>query len=335
MSGHESPLFRATAAWVMGETGDVRFSDTVRRLLLQPEPLIRKRALAALGQIKQANSAAAGAPQLHISARTVAGSKIQGLRRVMAAVAAYDAAEQRKIAPVQFILSEDSRYVISYKVNEKPLADAVTVVFVIPCTTEADFQPFVEGALSCLRWKRPTDRWSVLPYLENEETGLSGEPRDMHPLQFAASTEALEASFREPAKRHECTDLWTALFRTTRSEGLSSRGRRHVIVLSRAPENRAAGPGVVANVQNGRIGVQAIASVKNPELEALCRRTQSRYTQGTGAELPELIRHAYLSILARYEITYQPVAADATALKLRVQSPDGWGETTIPILIAE
>ena len=32
----------------------------------------------------------------------------------------------------------------------------------------------------------------------------------------------------------------------------------------------------------------------------------------------------------RFEIGYQPVAADASGVKVRVQTPGAWGETVIP-----
>jgi hypothetical protein len=42
-----------------------------------------------------------------------------------------------------------------------------------------------------------------------------------------------------------------------------------------------------------------------------------------------MIEHAYLNLLARYEIAYQPVVVNAPALKVRVQTLNGWGETLI------
>ena len=42
-----------------------------------------------------------------------------------------------------------------------------------------------------------------------------------------------------------------------------------------------------------------------------------------------MIEQAYLNLLTHYEIAYQPVAPTAPVLKVRVQTPDGWGETLI------
>ena len=41
----------------------------------------------------------------------------------------------------------------------------------------------------------------------------------------------------------------------------------------------------------------------------------------------------YLALLARYEVAYQPVVANAPFLKIRVQAPGGAGEVTIPYAV--
>src|SRR5205807_10315946 len=54
MAAHEAGLFRAAAAWVMGETGDPRFIKVLVRMLADLNTIVRKRAFAALGRIKAA-----------------------------------------------------------------------------------------------------------------------------------------------------------------------------------------------------------------------------------------------------------------------------------------
>jgi hypothetical protein len=46
-------------------------------------------------------------------------------------------------------------------------------------------------------------------------------------------------------------------------------------------------------------------------------------------ELGEMIGQAYLNLLARYEVAYQPAAATPTDIKVHLQTPVGWGETVI------
>ena len=86
---------------------------------------------------------------------------------------------------------------------------------------------------------------------------------------------------------------------------------------------------MITNLPSARIPVQAIASGPNEQLQEFCRRTQTWCRNGVEEELGEMIEHAYLNLLARYEIVYQPVVVNAPALKVRVQTLSGWGETLI------
>jgi HEAT repeat protein len=328
LAAHESAVFRSTAAWVMGESGDPRFVEALRRMISDPDAVIRKRVFAALGRIKASNAQPPAGERWHAAGRMLAGESLKGLRRLMLAVAGDDMREQPKVAPLQFLLSEGAQYITSYKVSEKPLPESMSVVFVIPRSREAGDGAFHEGVLSCLRWKRPSDLWSLLPYIETGD-GEAPAPRDPEPPSFTGNADALAAALRETPKRIECTDLWTAIWRATNQDGGQSRGKRHIIVLSSAQEGRVAGHGLVANLQGGRVPIQVISSGPNEQLADLCRRTHILQRNCAGEELGEMIEQAYLNLLARYEIAYQPVAAIPADLKAHVQTPVGWGETLI------
>ena len=125
----------------------------------------------------------------------------------------------------------------------------------------------------------------------------------------------------------ECTDLWTALWRATNQDGGQSRGKRHIIVFSSAEEGRIAGHGLIANLEGGRVPIQVISSGSNEQLAEFCRRTHMMQRHCAEEELSEAIEQAYLNLLARYEIAYQPVAAVPADLKVHLQTPVGWGET--------
>jgi hypothetical protein len=328
LAGHESALFRSSAAWVMGETGDSRFAEALRHLISEPDPIVRKRAFAALAQLKAANAQPPMGAQWHMAGRMLGGESPKGLRRLMLAVVGDDMREQPKIAPLQFILSEGAQYITSYKISQKPLPESMSVVFVIPRSREGAGAAFFAGALNCLRWKRPSDLWSVLPYIETGD-GEPPPPRDPEPPLFTGNSDALAAALNDTPKRLECTDLWTAVWRAIKQDGGQSRGKRHVIVFSTAEEGRIAGHGLISSLQNGRIPVQAISSGPNEQLEEFCRRTHTWYRSGAEEEIPAMIEQAYLNLLARHEIAYQPMAANAPVLKVRVQTPVGWGETQI------
>ena len=328
LAGVESTLSRSSAAWVMGETGDPRFTESLRRMISDPDAGVRRRVFAALGKIKAASAQPPGGERWHVAGRMLAGDSLKGLRRLMLAVAGEGMREQPKVAPLQFLLSEGAQYITSYKVSEKPLPESMSVVFVIPRSREAADGAFYEGVLNCLRWKRPSDLWSLLPYVETGD-GEAPAPRDPEPPLFTSNADALAAALRQTPERMECTDLWTAIWRATNQNGGQSRGKRHVIVFSSAEEGRVAGHGLIANLQGGRVPVQVIGSGPNEQLAELCRRTHIMQKNCAAEELGEMIEQAYLNLLARYEIAYQPVAVTPADLKVHLQTPAGWGETLI------
>jgi hypothetical protein len=330
LAGHESALSRATAAWVMGETGDARFTDSLRRLISEADPTVRKRAFAALSRIKTTNSQPAVGTEWHVAGRILAGDSLKATRRAMLAVVSDDMRELPKVTPLQFLLSEGGQYITSYKVTEKPQTEAISVIFVIPRSRDAAGGVFFEAALRCLAWKRPSDLWSILPYVETGD-GEPPAPHEPDPPIFTAKSEALEASLHGTPKRMECTDLWTALWRATQPDPGQARGRRHIIVLSSKEEGRIAGHGLISNVQTGRIPLQAICAGSNSRLQEFCNRTRMPIHLGADDEIPELVECAYLNLLARFEIAYQSTATEAVPLKVRIQTPVGWGEAVIPV----
>jgi hypothetical protein len=332
MSGHESPSFRTSAAWAMGESADPRFSEALRRMIGEPDAAVRKCAFASLARLKAANAQAATGVEWHVAGRMLPGESLKGLRRIMVAVAADDArCAQPKVAPLQFVLSEGGQFITSYKVAEKPQAEAMSVIFVIPRSREAAGGAFFEGAARCLRWKRPSDLWCILPYIECGD-GEPPPPRDPDPPLFTSSAEALANALGSTPKKMDCTDLWTAVWRATKQDANQVRGKRHVILFSSADENRIAGHGLISNMQSSRIPLQVICAGPNGQLQNFCKLTHVRFRVGIEAEIPQLIEQAYLNLLTRYEIAYQPVSPDAQEVKVRVQAPTGWGESRIPYL---
>ena len=57
MAGHASAAFRATAAWVIGETADPSFMEVLTRMLNDPSVATRKRVFTALGRLRAAAQA--------------------------------------------------------------------------------------------------------------------------------------------------------------------------------------------------------------------------------------------------------------------------------------
>jgi HEAT repeat protein len=58
MARRPEPLFRAAAAWVMGQTGEHRYSAILRQMVRDPDPLVRSNALRSLRRINQTEAGA-------------------------------------------------------------------------------------------------------------------------------------------------------------------------------------------------------------------------------------------------------------------------------------
>jgi hypothetical protein len=174
----------------------------------------------------------------------------------------------------------------------------MTVIFLFPCDVHDAWDP---GALRCLSWKRSNDLWSVLHYSETPE-------------------------------RTDCTGFWSAVHRAVLPGNSPVRGARHMIVLAPEDAGNCSEDEVIAAVHASGTSIEVLSPTANPGLREFCSRVKARFhLLEDMASAKDLVSLAYLSLLARYEIRYQPVSPDATSLKLRVQTPAGWGETMVPL----
>jgi hypothetical protein len=110
------------------------------------------------------------------------------------------------------------------------------------------------------------------------------------------------------------------------------RGKRHLIVLAPDEVGDNSDDSLIAAVHASQTSIQVVSTSPNPALREFCRRIDGRFhLVEDSAAIEERVSLAYLTLLARYEIRYQPVCADAVSLKLRVHTPAGWGETMVPL----
>jgi HEAT repeat protein len=328
MATSECAMARSSAAWAMGETGDVRFQQALRRMLNDVDVVARKSAFRALARLNAMRPAAASA--LHVAA-TTPEIAAKGMRSVFVSVAGDQLEQQSSVPALGFVLSETdsavTSHVLSYKVIRHPPPRPMSVVFVMPRQTEAAGQ--TRAAMeSCLQWKRACDSWCFLPYLESGGGEAPEESTDPAPLTFPESVEALKTALSEATDRACCADLWGSLWRAAKLEA-SAHGLRHILLMTTVEEARQPGHGVAARVRDPRVKLQALAMGRNHSVQEFCREVGAPFQMAESAEIAESIRRAYLSLMARFEIQYQPVIPNAASLKVRVQSTAGAGEVTV------
>lgn len=303
MARHDSALFRATAAWVMGETGDPRFTETVASLLSEPNVVVRKRAFAALGSIRSAIAQIARGPVRRITARLLESEP--GRRRVALAVSGCPA-----LLPTQIFVAEDGEPVLRYRVSERQLPETTSVVFLVPRTSQ-------NPAAACLPGKRPQDLWACIYYAA--ETSESGSADS---LRFQSSPEAVAANLEQIPPASECSDLWDSIAAAVHPE--LGGGKRHVIVFSNPAEERAEPTDELhAAVIAGQAFVQVVSAGPDPVLEDFCRLIGGLFRLSS----EDAAVDAYLTLSARYEVSFQVLNPAARELKFRALG----AETTLTI----
>ena len=331
LTGHTSHTFRGTAAWLMGETGDDRFRTALAGLLQDPVPMVRSRALKALGRIRIATEKASRAEECRVAGFFVPGEgdRQQEMRRVRVAVTGNDGKAQLPVLPVEFRLSADGAAVMSYKVAEITVPDSLPVVFVMPRGRPDADRPWITAALNCLNWKRSADRWALVPWTSRADVDAEGAgmAADYAPA-FQGNTKALESTFNAGGSRRDCPDFWHALCQAVKTARTTGAGKGYVLALCHESIAGIAGPELVGILSASRVPVQVISAAENRALEALCRQTGTNFrTVGDAEAMVAAIEGAYLALLGRYEVAYQ--AAQAGYLEIRVRTAGYSGQTTI------
>lgn len=344
MGSHDSRRFRATAAWVMGETGDPRFVRVLARMIGEPNGVVRTPAFTALNQIRAATAQARQAGLWRVVAGVQPGRR--GSRELQVEVCFENRAEPIRLVPTNFVLSEDEEIVMNYSVEERVAPSALAIASLFPRSTEPRNTPFHKGVLRALTWKRPSDLWSAVPYLPvagqeitatllAQSIGFSEDPatQDDAPLLFTAESGLVSEAFEKVPTKTNCAHLWSTIRRSVQLDAWPSRGQRHIIVYSQSETNPPVSyPELASTAINAHVSVHAISLVPNSALEALCQTTKGSFQSAASPEeVPGYVEKICLKLLARYTIRYQPGETAAASIGIRVQSPEGWGETSIRI----
>jgi hypothetical protein len=327
MAASDSPQFRSTAAWAMGETGDPRFSGTLGHLMSESNIVVRKRAFAELARLKAAAKTRQGHEWRVAAGRLQPGSG--SMRQLGFEASPADGGEPPRLLPTQFILTEDSRPVTQYQVEAHAPAEALALTFLFPHAAAPGSHPWVQGAIGCLKWKRTSDLWCAMFCLPADEKAQDAP----NPPQFSADRQAIIAALQEAAVTTGWVPFWDAIRNSAQAIGAPERGARHLIVYN---QSSLAAPDGLAEIVSAAVasntGVHVVSLAPCPPLEELCRGTQGSFRLAKSeAELPRLVEEAHMALLPRFLVSYQPVVPGGHTLHVRVFNATGWGETTIPL----
>jgi HEAT repeat protein len=330
MAGEESALFRASGAWAMGETADPRFAEVLGRMLGDAGDAVRKRAFESLRRIKAAAARSRKGGHLRVGGRL--GTGPDGLRRLELEVARENG-EPALIVPMEILLDEDGQPVLDYQVERRPGADPLTMAFVFPRPAGPMASSCYRGALNALHWKRPSDVWWVVPYITASERGGSRVALKEAGVEMTGDRAEAETLFDPTRERVYFRGMWGAIERAL-DPSVAAPGQRRIIVYSEHEAGKPAdGADLPAAAEKCGASVIAICQGPDPMLEDLCRSTQGDFRiAGTAAEIDAWVEGAHRAVLEQYTVTYHSAAPNAAAVRVRINLPDGCGETLLAAL---
>jgi hypothetical protein len=309
LAGHPSPLFRSTAAWVMGEIGDPRFTDALGSLLRESDAVVRKRAFSALGKLRAAVARGSKAPPCRLAARFLDAAP--GSFRLAAAVAGSNGWLAPDLLPTHFILSEDNRILQSYRVAPRSVPETLFVVFLLPANGRLDV--WRQAALDCFPWKRPSDLWACCFY---DGAAAQAAGADDGGPAFQSSLDAIRTEFARSTLRYECPDLWRAIRRLTDLEAGLGVGKGQLIVFREDVCGTPPPEDLQTALAAAQATVHVVSATDDPRLEEFCRKSNGTFTLA-GANPSDAAIGAYICQLPQYEISWQS-ARSAQQLRIRL-----------------
>jgi hypothetical protein len=329
MAYHPDASHRRTAAWVIGETGNQRFSGALVDLLRDPAAEVRAGALKAMRRVKDQNANANRGRSLQLT--RLEGRAAEGRR--IRFVAMDDQGAPLCGAPATaFTVVENQAPRFDYQVEECHHEAPLNIAFLIADEGGAA-GVWLEASLATLRRalsrKRPHDRWAMA-VLEagRAESRLLVEEL---PILFQHKEAHVAASLERPPAP-VCAPLAEALalMLPRLVSGVSSpNGGAHVMCLAPAGWNAASTVDELgAAAARGGTAIHVIAvgdGAPAPGWERLARLTSGMVMRARS--LDEL-ENAWLTLLAAavstYEVSWQG-AGPREAGSLRMLLPDGAG----------
>lgn len=246
MAQHEDVPFRNTAAWLMGRTGDSRFSSALLELMRDSDETVRKQAFKALGQIKQAIKAAAARRILNASVLKVFSTS--GEHHLWATVHETTGQAVHEIPGTSFIVKSGSGVVHDYSVQEYNSQAALRIAFLmcLPAQSENETARILGTAIkSCVPLRKAKDKWEIVRISRQTRTSsLQNSPSTGNVyrnrlailnVDFPAATP--DRPLAEPERLAEQSDLNALLLRPPLTIGNDPQNKANLEALKNLLES--------------------------------------------------------------------------------------------------
>jgi len=305
---------RATAAWLMGATGDPRFREVVKTLRQDAEASVRAAALRALVQLNKTEVLEGQAnrePLIRFC------EDLEGVRRV-----GFDfvdaGAPQRRLLPTEVVLTQNGGMVWGYTFVERRSC-SLSVLFLIFDGLEPEaLDGLAEAFVECLDHKDSDDRWS----LARVAAGAGGDFEVARLVPSPCRGPELKqvvAHFDKllQVKAQELSKLVRLL-------GNQGPGRHLVLLLtpSALSDPDLESLELAALAQHFSLDVISFGSIGNEQLQRVARKTDGVFVVAPEAGIsPEWMLQTYASMVHRYEVTYPLNGYGDSALEIKISPP--------------
>jgi hypothetical protein len=335
-------LFRSTAAWVMGRTGDSRFHPTLVNMIRDTAP-VRTTAFRALRLLKQSKTHLEQLPALTVGGWRNEASQDQDEIIVTVGQTKHVAG----LRPTEFILHREEALVVHYEVKEVTLTGALSVAFLVPSYEEC--AGYTQAFQVAATHRRKQDGWLIASYntpairqkevqAEYRTSGILnlGGPvaaapppipaADTADLSFLADSVEIEAAIQtapDPLRAHTPLQCLQAISRAAQIIRVP-----HLVLFvpsnaeAFAQEFLAEANRIASSLKACFHAVSVCASDVEPGILALCQKTGGTYLRGSIGQLPQLLSQLAIGLTASYRVRLAPGPG---TFKLQVFSEQGWG----------
>lgn len=338
MAKVEDENFRATAAWVIGETRDDRFRSFLVPLLVDSSALVRQNAKQAIQKVNEQKKFS-NIEKLQVVAFPQRQSGVFPI-----GVALPQGAPAPALLPTDFRIEQGTLIVEHYTVRHQPLPETMSITFAVPG---------VDGAGNNLktRWraffsqlfkqKRQLDFWAFLEYATgNSPANRNTSREDLQFVRNAIEFEDLFAPQLYPAKLPEFAASFESLLTLPPLADLrnvSRKGACHILLV----ESPTAGTiraelleKVISNGVNGGFTVHVISADPSSPLAALAAATGGTFLvcQREVESWQRALAVLYTSLFSTYNVEFDSaVTGDTKDAEIQIQVRKGplFGEIRI------
>jgi HEAT repeat protein len=334
MAGHADPGFRATAAWVMGESADSRFAPALGRMLADSDSTVRARAFQSLANVRRRSSVQE--QKRGLEAYLWAGRRLpDGGRQLCVAIVDRNG-RLPEIAATHFLITEGDQMVMDYEVRRR--AERLPAIgFGLPRILEAASDAIQRTIYECLHYRQPRQSVAIVRYsLEQPEPESQASVR--LPL-FSMNSAVISRIVQQRVLRSESADGLAGAARLLVESAMRISGERHLVLVGLPESSAAPAPdldqlGQTARANGIAIHGLAIGDRDIEVLHALSSATGGRLLRAHNEqETQTALRRIFWGLQYQDELYYRPAdgADGRTPVRLQICSDLGMAEDSLAL----